>query len=143
MAYLTKAEYLDRFDITETIKLTDPAGLTINDAKLNAALRAGSDIVDSYAATRYSLPLNPVPTIVKDAVADLARERLFTLHPNEEVTDRADRVRAWLKDLSRGLVELVGATGSLVESAADQAAFHNPAPVFTDALLGRYRGRLQ
>jgi len=144
MAYLTQAEYLERFDNAETISLTDPAGVAINTTKMNAALAAGSDMVDSYAGTRYTLPLSPVPAIVKDMVADLARERLFTLHPNEEVTDRADRARAWLKDLSRGTVELVGTAGALVSDASnDIPAVYAPDQVFTDDVLNSFRGRMQ
>ena len=144
MAYLTKAEYLERFDETETINLTDPDGAAVNDTRLNDALQAGSDMVDSYAAKRYTLPLSPVPVIVKDMVADLARERLFTLHPNDEVTARADRARAWLKDLSRGVVELVGTGGALVdETAADIPAITAPTQVFTDDILSAYRGQMQ
>jgi phage gp36-like protein len=142
-AYLTKAEYLERFDETETINLTDPAGVEIDDDKLEAALEAGSAFVDTHAAKRYDLPFDPAPAVVKDAVADLARERLHTLHPTDEVTARADRVRTWLRDLAKGVVELVDADGALVEdSAADEAAVYAPDPVFTDTLLNSYRGRM-
>lgn len=144
MAYLTKAEYLERFDNAETISLTDPANAAINDTKLNSALQAGSDVVDSYAAKRYTLPISPVPTPVKNIVGDLAREWLYNLHPPEEVTDRADRARAWLRDLSKGVVELVGTTGALVEDAAsDDPETYTPDQVFTPTLLDAYRGRLQ
>jgi len=143
-AYVTPEEYHQRFQITETIGLTNPNADAPDQTILNAALQAGTDMVDSYAGARYALPLSPVPSVVKDAVADLARERLFTLYPNEEVTKRADRVRAWLKDLSAGKVELVGVGGALVdEGTADQPAVYAPDAVFSDCVLSSYRGRLQ
>ncbi|HYI39997.1 MAG TPA: DUF1320 domain-containing protein [Allosphingosinicella sp.] len=146
MPYLTKAEYLDRFDEAETISITDPEAVAIDDSKLDAAIQAASDMADSYAAKRYagSLPLAPVPTAIKDVVADLARERLFTMRPTEEVTARADRARAWLRDLAKGIVELVGLAGVLVEEASgDEPIVYAPEQIFTDCLLGSYRGRMQ
>lgn len=144
MAYLTKAEYLARFDTAETVRLTDENGDgLIDDPKLDAALKAASDFVDAYAGGRYAVPFSPPPAVVKDLVADLARERLYTLHPNDEVTARADRARDMLKDAARGLVSLIGDSGRINETSADQAAVYSPPQFFSDSLLSSYRGRLQ
>jgi phage gp36-like protein len=144
MPYLTKAEYLERFDEAETISLTDPDGVEVGDERLEAALQAASDWFDTYAATRYSLPLDPVPSSVKTVVGDLAREGLFTLRPTDEVTARADRARAWLRDLAKGIVELVGITGALVdEGASDEPIVYVPDQIFTDERLSLFRGRMQ
>jgi phage gp36-like protein len=143
MAYLTQLEYLSSFDEAETISLTDPNGVEIDDTKLNAALKDGSDIVDSYVGSRYTVPLSPIPDVIKNIVADLARERLFTLHPNDEVTKRADRARAMLKDIAKGVMVLIDGTGIVEDSASDSPAYCGPDTIFTPCVLNSYRGLMR
>jgi phage gp36-like protein len=143
MAYLTKAEYLERFDEAETANLTDPDGVTIDDTKLDTAIASASAFINGYLASRYSLPFASTPVEVKDATADLARERLFTLRPNDEVTARADRWRSWLRDVARGTVELVLEEEAVPSGAADIPAVYVPDQVFTDCLLSSFRSRMQ
>lgn len=140
MAYLEEAEYLERFDVTETIDLTDPEGEQIDDDKLSAALDAGSNVVDAYVGARYTVPLSPIPSVIKDITADLARERLFTRHPNDEVTARADRARKMLTDIAKGVMVLVDVDGIVEDSAFDTPAYDTPDQVFTDCVLNGYRG---
>jgi phage gp36-like protein len=143
MAYLTVQEYLDRFFEAETISLTDPAGVVVDEDKLATEIEGASNTADGYIGVRYSTPLDPVPDVVKDIVADLARERLFNLQPVEEVTKRADRARSMLKDISKGVMVLVAADELVAEDAADLPAVYAPQVVFTDSLMSSYKGRLQ
>jgi phage gp36-like protein len=143
MAYLSQAEYLERFDEQETIDLTDPEGNAIDPDELAAAMEAGQSVADAYIGKRYTIPLSSPPTLVKDIVADLARERLHTLHPTDEVTARADRARAMLRDIAKGVMELPTATGIVEESASDIPAVSAPEAIFSNTVLGSYQGRMR
>jgi phage gp36-like protein len=143
MAYLTPTEYRERFFDEETTRLTDPAGTTIDEDKLAVEIDGASNTADGYIGTRYSVPMAAAPDVVKDIVADLTRERLYSLQPTEEVTARANRARAMLKDISKGVMVLVSASAILPEDAGDEAAAYAPTQVFTDSVLSSYRGRMQ
>lgn len=143
MAYLTEAEYLDRFTELETVSLTDPANGDVVENVLDSALEGGSRIVDAYVGARYTVPLDPIPDVIKEIVADLARERLYTMRPVDEVTERANRARAMLKDIAKGIMVLVDVNGRVEDSASDEAVVSGPEPVFGDCLLDSFRGRMR
>jgi phage gp36-like protein len=108
MAYLTQAEYIERFGELETIRVTDESKTGALDVeKLQAAIDGAEEFVDGYLAVRYPLPLASAPELVLEITADLARERLFKTRPLPAVTEAADRARAYLKDLSAGRAVLM------------------------------------
>lgn len=111
-AYLTAEEYVDRFGFEETVRLTDQDRTgTINGPTLQKALNDATELVSSYLGVRYTLPLSPIPELVKGLVADLARERLYSQRPTAAVTQAGDRARTMLKDLSGGRMALPDQTG--------------------------------
>lgn len=142
--YITAEEYVARYGLDETVRLTDAYGSETVGEALGNALSDAAARIEGYIAARYGLPLVAIPPVLKVIAADLARERLFTNHPTDEVTRRADQARKDLQDIAKGVLELVGAAGVLVEeTAADEACIYAPAQVFTDDVLNSYRGRLQ
>lgn len=140
--YLTGEEYVDRFGYEETVRLTDETRSgTIDGPAIMAALADASQLADSYVAVRYNLPLPiPVPEVLKQVVADLARERLHKTKPTPMVTANADRARSTLRDIAGGRATLVLDTGAEVESPPEtlpQWAQNDDATVFnSDKLAG-------
>lgn len=137
--YLTALEYVARFGEGETVRITDEtrAGV-VNAAKMQAALDDAVQIVESYLSARYTLPLAPVPSMLKRIVGDLARELLHTDRPTDEIVARADRCRSDLKMIANGTMRLPvggvpivsGKGGAPIGVARDQ--------VFSDAALSGY-----
>jgi phage gp36-like protein len=106
-SYLTAAEYVDRFTVEETIRLTDETKSRVVDpVRLNAAITAEIEVVEAYLRQRYVLPLSSMPTLIRDIVADLARERLHRTRPLPAVTEAADRARKLLADIAAGRAQL-------------------------------------
>lgn len=111
-AYLTGEEYVNRYGFEETVRLTDEDRKgTIDGARLQAAIDDATDTATSYLGVRYTLPLTPVPPLVKGLVAALAREKLHGQRPLPQVTAEADRARSQLRDLSAGRMALPDVTG--------------------------------
>lgn len=137
--YLTALEYVTRFGEGETVRITDETRTgVVNAAKLQAALDDAVQIVESYLSARYTLPLSPVPTMLKRIVGDLTRELLHIDRPTDEMIARADRARSDLKMLANGTMRLPvngtpvasASSGSPIGVARDQ--------VFSDAALSGY-----
>lgn len=141
--YLTAEEYVARFGIQETVSLTDERGGETVGQALGKALSDAAARIEAYLANRHALPLATTPEVLKAIAADLARERLFTNHPTEEVTRRADQARKDLRDIGSGALVLVVGNAVVTSDVNDQPAVYSPITVFSDALLGSYRGRLQ
>lgn len=111
--YLTGDEYVQRFGVEETVRLTDQDRKGVVDkARLTAALKDATDTVEAYLGVRYDLPLTPVPPLVKGLVAALAREKLHAQRPTAQVTAEGDRARSMLRDLSAGRMTLADSTGA-------------------------------
>jgi phage gp36-like protein len=139
--YLTRAEYLTRFGEIETVRLTDEArDGTVDFEKLDAAITGAEEIVEGYLANRYPLPLASTPELVKELVADLARERLHKDRPTPAVTEAANRARLMLRDLSAGRMTLL-LEDIVAESHAPSTpriALASNGPVFNREKLARY-----
>lgn len=112
MNYCTKQDLIDRFGERELIQLTDrtntPAS-TADDSVIERAISDASTLADGYIGKVYALPLADIPTTLTKAVADIAR---FYLHARgvekDNPVQRAhDQALSWLKDISKGLVQLV------------------------------------
>lgn len=86
----------------------------VDTAELDAQLAAASQIADGYLrAHPYVLPLTAWGDDLRAAVCALASENLIVTRganpedpANKAVFDRANHWRAWLRDVSRGAVDL-------------------------------------
>lgn len=137
MTYVTDQEYLSARGEQETIRITDEDRTgTYDSEKLDAALRASEEEVDSYVGRRYTTPLISVPNLIKSNVIALARERLFGTSPTPAVTAEAERARKQLENIAKGIMVLPSQDGPVPEEAlapADSASSHDgPLPIFTE-----------
>lgn len=98
-------------------------------ALINSALADADSEIDGYVATRYSVPLNPVPTIIKRLACDLARYHLYDDQATETIQKRRDAAVAVLRDISAGKVSLgdpgtaQAPQGGLVEMVSPERVF--------------------
>lgn len=71
---------------------------------LAAALADATELIDSYAAARYRVPLEPVPAPVRRWCADIARWFLDRARTDEAIRKAYEDAIAGLKDMARGVI---------------------------------------
>jgi len=137
MPYATQADLEARFGIDELTQLTDRAGAGVPDATIVArALSDAAAEIDSYLASRYALPLSPVPTLLVRIACDIARYRLWEDRASDEVRRRyEDNVRL-LEGIAKGVLSL-GLPEADAAPALAEVSLGNPR-VMSRAGTGRY-----
>ncbi|WP_411037639.1 gp436 family protein [Shinella sp. BYT-45] len=111
MTYATQQDLIDRFGETELIQLTDRVNIpvsTVDPVVVGRALDDASALIDSYLTKVVKLPLANVPDVLVKTAADIARYYLHgkAAEKDSPVTTAYNQAVAWLRDVSRGLVEL-------------------------------------
>ena len=121
MSYATEADMVTALGEDELIQLTDradpPVG-AIDAAVLTRALEAADGEIDSYLASRYTLPLASVPVILRDCAVDIARYRLHDRGVPDRVKDEYKNRIAWLRDVAAGKASVGLAPESLTPNSA-------------------------
>ncbi|WP_197329532.1 gp436 family protein [Ralstonia syzygii] len=59
----------------------DESATAIHPAVVDEAVRQAEELVDAHLRGRYNLPLDPVPSVVKDMTVNLARHWLYARRP--------------------------------------------------------------
>lgn len=158
MPYATAANLLDRFGAEEIAQRTDRSTPRLVTGDLLQAAAAGADLsawtaeeqaaaaaalalvdqaiadadseIDGYVATRYSVPVTPVPPIIQRLACDLARYVLYDDQATDGVQKRRDGAVTVLRDISAGRVSL-GAPGTAQEPKGGLVEVNNPTKVFS------------
>jgi phage gp36-like protein len=101
VAYLSQAEFLDRFGQQELSDLLQSgASLSYDSAEADAAA-----IIDSYLASApgvIAVPLATVPDRVRELCGEIARYRLWGSKASEQVQKRYDAAIAFLEKVASG-----------------------------------------
>lgn len=111
--YCTVSEYLAMFQQTEAVELSnldDPLGVAVDHSLLEVALTDASAEAEAYLR-RYTLPIDPVPQILRRCVADMARYYLSRYNPPEDVRKRYEDALKRLQQIAQGLLDLGLDTG--------------------------------
>lgn len=132
MTYATRQEMIDRFGEEELTQLTDQLDLgAIDDVRLGKALADADDEINTYLASRYTLPLTAVPTVLKRVAADIARYYLYDDRATEQVTKRHSDALRWLREVANGSASLgPDVAGVEVDAASGAVEFAGATPVF-------------
>jgi phage gp36-like protein len=109
MSYASQSDMVDRFGESEVAQRTNRVdGLTIDPAVLSRALDDADAQIDSYMATRYTLPLATTPTVLVRLACDMARYALYDDGVPETVRQRYEDAVSLLKKFASGDVKIVG-----------------------------------
>ena len=113
MAYATLTELLQRLDEQSVILLTDDAlAVAVDTDAVDRAFADADTEIDSYIATRYAVPMSPVPALVQRLSLDLAIEGLYTRRPHvatpEAVTRSAKNARLLLANIAANKASIPG-----------------------------------
>lgn len=106
--YATQQFMTNAFGERELIQLTDRDGDTqaIVVAVLESALQSATAVINGYLQSRYSLPLQVVPTILEQQCADIARYYLYDNQVPEVVKARYDAAIKWLEAVATGKMNI-------------------------------------
>lgn len=118
MSYITNTDIEERLGTVAYIQLTDDAGTGAADLdKVEAARQGAMGEVDSYLATRYSVPIDLVAHpelagILKSVSLDLVEYRLHARRPpvHDDVARKREEAVAWLQAVARGEAVLPAAS---------------------------------
>ena len=142
-SYASIADYVERFGVDETVRLTDERRAGVIDRKrLMAALINASGICDLHLARRYDVPVYGVPPLLTGWTCDLARRRLHSVTASEEVVAAFDTAISMLRDIAKGVTVLPNAAeigGTVATGAGSDAPMVSaPARQFTSDTLKDY-----
>lgn len=123
MTYATQTDLIERFGELELAQRTNRVdGATIDAVVLGRALADADAEIDSYLATRYTLPLSSTPPVVNRLACDITRYRLFDDGVPETVRVRYQDAVSVLKRLASGDMLLEGMAAAAV-AGVDTAYF--------------------
>ncbi|WP_341521541.1 DUF1320 domain-containing protein [Pseudomonas sp. G.S.17] len=112
MRYCTRADIGSAIPEMTLIQLSndDPSAMQPNESVIEDGVRQAEELVDGYLRGRYTLPLDPVPTVLRDAVVYLARHWLYQRRPEGSLPDpvkdsRKDTIKL-LESIRDGVVTL-------------------------------------
>lgn len=110
MPYATVADLIDRLGEGRLQRLTDlsdpPLGV-MDQAVALKALEDASAEIDSYLSGRYTLPLNPVPAVLKVHACAIAHYRLLGSAASETDRDDYKTILKYLDSVGRGAIALM------------------------------------
>lgn len=137
MAYATQQNMVDRFEEAELIQLTDRENTgSINTVALGQALDDADAKIDGYLASRYTLPLVPIPSALVRIACDIARYFLYDNHATEEVRNRYKDAEKFLLALGKGEITLgPDPAGTQVIGSPEVST---PGRIFTHETLGDF-----
>ncbi len=89
MRYCTRADLGNAIPLITLTQLSndDPAARQPDENVIANSVRQAEELVDGYLRGRYQLPLEPVPTVLRDAVLYLARHWLYQRRPEGALPD--------------------------------------------------------
>ncbi len=111
MAYSTLEDIEKALPEANIIQLTDDEGLgVVNQERVSDAIQYADQLIDGYLRGRYTLPLNPVPTLIKKLSIDLAvfhlYARRFEIEMPPSMMDRYKNAIKLLEQIQKGLISL-------------------------------------
>lgn len=144
MPYATIDQFIDKFGRDQAIALTNldnPQAEEIDGSVVNRALVDASALIDSFLASRYSLPFVNVPQVLIPKCLDIARYFLDQYAAREDVRQRYEDAIRWLEQVARGLISLgLDSQSCEVKRGENLPEFQAGNRVFTDTTLKDFVG---
>lgn len=143
MHYCTRADIGKAIPELTLIQLSndDPTAELPEESVIEDGVRQAEELVDGYLRGRYDLPLDPVPSVLRDAVVYLTRHWLYQRRPEgaipEAVKDSRKDTLKLLESIRDGVVTLGMPTGEATPEPGKIRA-RARRQQFGDDLLERY-----
>jgi len=143
--YISVADLERAISARKLAQLTcdDPKAIAVDMAVVEDAITASQQLVDGYLRARHELPLEPVPTIVRELALNLACYRLYARRMEtkvpEAVSDRRDAALKTLEHIQSGRVSLgIKQTGKVLPEAG-AIRIKVPPRQFDEETLAKWR----
>lgn len=135
MAYSTIDDIRKLLPEQELIALTDDEALgVVNQGRVDEAIAQADAEVDSYCAVRYSVPVAPVPALLRKFSVDIALYSLYSRAVQSAPEVRAERYRATVRQLegiSKGTLTLGVEEAEAADSSGAETNKTEDTSVFT------------
>ncbi|MBS1186688.1 MAG: conserved phage protein [Burkholderiaceae bacterium] len=120
----------------------DSEAAAINEAVVSEAVTQAEELVDAHLRGRYNLPLEPVPSAVKNMTVNLARHWLYARRPEgsdlpDAVTRTYKSAMQMLESIRDGKLTIGAPTGEATPEPGEMKMRANQR-VFSTKLLERY-----
>lgn len=102
MRYCTHADIAKAIPPVTLLQLSndDPAAEQPDLPVIEDCIRSAEELIDGYLRGRYSLPFDPVPTVLRDSAVSLVRYALYGRRPETALPDT-------VKDDRRNTIKLL------------------------------------
>lgn len=112
VGYVTIADFVETFGLPEVVLMTSAGDGRIDKPMLVNALRYAQGVADLNLSARYAVPIATIPDVVRGAICDIARARLYPRGaPDGVATAAKDAVRT-MERIATGAVPLPLPAGS-------------------------------
>ena len=133
MAYCTQSDLEDRYGADRLASLADYDGDGSGDADtVGGAIDDAQAEIDSYLQTRYSVPVDPVPNVLRVQTAKLAMHYLAL--QRDSVTEDLEQARkdviSWCEQVAAGQVTLAAETTPKESEGAARVSLNGKDRVF-------------
>lgn len=132
MPYATVTDLQDRLGEPRLTQLTDlaqpPVGL-VDTAVAQKALDDAEAEIDGYLMGRYTLPLQPVPPVLRVHACTIAHYRLLGSAVDEATREDYKATRAYLMSVAKGDVLLLPPSQAVAPAGAGMVMFNGGAKV--------------
>jgi len=144
-AYVSVADVRQALGAGQLIKLSNdaPSADAPDEAVIDMAVDAASQLVDGYLRARHVLPLNPVPTVIRDLTLTLVCYRLYARRMAsgvpETVKDQRDHAIKTLEHIQSGRITLGDAATHQAVPEAGAMRVRAPQRQFGEDTLAQWR----
>jgi len=144
-AYVSVADVRQALGAGQLIKLSNdaPGADSPDEAVIDTAIETASQMVDGYLRARHTLPLNPIPTIVRELTRSLVCYALYARRMAsgvpETVKDQRDHAIKALEHIQSGRITLGDAATHQAVPEAGAMRVKAPARQFGEGVLAQWR----
>ncbi len=134
MPYCTQDDILQQLDEATLIQLTDDTGIGSVDTEMVARAISDADAtIDAYCQGHYSLPLEPVPAVIRKISVDISIYNLYSRRADSVPENRLERYKnavRFLERVSAGQISL-GAAAPAPETTGNSVDIDQNERIFT------------
>jgi len=141
MPYCTLEDILDSMDEDEVIGYTDDADTgSVNTEATDKAIAGADALIDAHIASKYGIPLSPVPDIINSLAVDIAIYKISSRRGGapEGIRKKYEDAVKFLEKVSSGKVHIPGAASAPITSSNGSVKLTSDPRIFTRDTMGGF-----
>ncbi len=141
MPYCTLEDIYGSMEESDVIGYTDDAGLnTVDETRTTQAIDGAGSLIDAYLAKRYTVPLDPVPGMIRELAVDIAIYKICSRRdqaPDGRRKKYEDAIR-FLERIAEGKALVPGASGASGKESDNSCFLTSDPRIFSRGSLGGF-----